>query len=215
MYHFSMENKRYLVIDLEATCFDASSIDQRYADDVPISREDMEIIEIGAVWSSQSGAILDKFQVFVRPIIHTNLNAFCRDLTTISQKDIDNADTFPAAAERLREFASLYQNPEFWGSWGKFDLSQLERESVRHGIEMPIKLPHVNLKRQFAKLNKIGKEVGTKRALSIAKLPCTGTHHRALDDAVNIASLLPWCLGIINPRQPIGSLQSVARRMPV
>ena len=67
MYHFSMENKRYLVIDLEATCFDASSIDQRYADDVPISREDMEIIEIGAVWSSQSGAILDKFQVFVRP----------------------------------------------------------------------------------------------------------------------------------------------------
>lgn len=198
MYHFPMENKRYLVIDLEATCFDATSIDQRYSNDVPISREDMEIIEIGAVWSSQSGAILDKFQVFVRPVIHPNLNTFCLDLTTISQKDIDNADTFPAAAEKLREFAGIHQNPEFWGSWGKYDITQLEMDSLRHGIEMPINLPHVNLKRQFAKLNKIGKEVGIKRALSMAKLPWTGTHHRALDDAINIASLLPWCLGTIN-----------------
>ena len=203
MYHFSMNNKRYLVIDLEATCFDGSSSVDRYAQDISISKDQMEIIEIGAVWSTQEGEVIEKFQSFVRPILNPKLNVFCQDLTTISQYDIDQAETYAEVAPKLRDFSTLYRNAEFWGSWGKFDLSQIESESLRHQIDMPITLPHVNLKRQFAKLNKIGKEVGTKRALSMAKIPLAGTHHRALDDAINIASLLPWCIGIKNLKSSI------------
>ena len=50
----------------------------------------------------------------------------------------------------------------------------------------------MNLKRQFAKSRKI-KEVGMARALQMVGLPLDGAHHRGLDDARNIAKLLPWC----------------------
>jgi inhibitor of KinA sporulation pathway (predicted exonuclease) len=46
-----------LVIDLEATC-----------DEGPhFSTEQMEIIEIGAVWANFDGTVIDSFQTFVRP----------------------------------------------------------------------------------------------------------------------------------------------------
>ena len=48
-----------LVIDLEATCDDA--------DGLPAS--DMEIIEIGAVWATAEGSVLDTFQALVRPVV--------------------------------------------------------------------------------------------------------------------------------------------------
>ena len=60
-----------LVIDLEATCDDA--------DGLPAS--DMEIIEIGAVWATAEGSVLDTFQALVRPVVRPQLTPFCRQLT--------------------------------------------------------------------------------------------------------------------------------------
>ncbi|EIJ47515.1 Exonuclease RNase T and DNA polymerase III [Herbaspirillum sp. GW103] len=33
------------------------------------------------------------------------------------------------------------------------------------------------------------------RACALAGIPLEGQHHRGLDDAVNIAKLMPWVLG--------------------
>ena len=51
-------------------------------------------------------------------------------------------------------------------------------------------IAHRNLKREFAKARRI-REVGMSRALTIAGLALEGSHHRALDDALNIARLVP------------------------
>lgn len=53
---------------------------------------------------------------------------------------------------------------------------------------------HYNLKATFAKARKI-KQVGMKTVLEIVGLPLSGSHHRALDDALNIARLLPEAWG--------------------
>ena len=60
-------------------------------------------------------------------------------------------------------------------------------------LELGVPFEHVNLKRRFAKSRKI-KEVGMARALQMVGLPLDGSHHRGLDDARNIAKLLPWSL---------------------
>ena len=78
-----------LVIDLEATCDDA--------DGLPAS--DMEIIEIGAVWATVEGSVLDTFQALVRPVVRPQLTPFCRQLTNIQQADVDGAELFPAVAD--------------------------------------------------------------------------------------------------------------------
>ena len=157
------------------------------------------MIEVGAVWATPDGRILAEFQTLVRPVLHPRLTPFCRQLTGITQADVDGAPLFPEVAARLASFAQLHQaEGARWGSWGQYDAKQLARDSARHGIANPLaSFEHINLKRQFAKTRKI-KEVGMARALQMIGLPLDGSHHRGLDDARNIAKLLPFSIGSNN-----------------
>jgi len=170
-----------LVIDLEATCCDQGTI----------SPEQMEVIELGAVWATFTGEVIDTLQCFVQPMERPQLTSFCRSLTHIEQASINSAPHWPTVAAELAEFASRYSG-QCWGSWGAYDRRQIERENARHGIDDPLaELPHINLKATFAKARKI-KQVGMTTALQIVGLKLDGDHHRALADARNIARLLPW-----------------------
>jgi inhibitor of KinA sporulation pathway (predicted exonuclease) len=136
-----------LVIDLEATCDEGPGV----------RPEDMEIIEVGAVWADLAGQVLDTFQILVRPVLNPRLTAFCQQLTGIRQEDVDRADTFPAAAAALAPFAQRHSGPEaIWGSWGQFDARQLDRDCARHTLPSPLAgFRHINLKRQFARTRRI------------------------------------------------------------
>ena len=175
---------KVLVIDLEATC----------AEDGTIPPDLMEVIEVGAVWATPDGQILDRFQRFVRPVERPQLTPFCLALTGIQQTDVDHACTWPAVAAELREFAERHRQADsYWRSWGAYDRRQIQRDCVWHGVADPLTgLPHQNLKAEFAKCRKI-KQVGMATALQIVGLILEGSHHRALADALNIARLLPAC----------------------
>lgn len=174
-----------LVVDLEATC----------ADDGSITEESMEVIEIGACWATQEGVVVEQFQAYVRPILRPILTEFCVNLLGIEQTCIDSAEPFSSVVPAFQEFVSLHRAPtSSWGSWGAFDRKQIDRECLRHGIADPIGMNHQNIKRLFAKAQRIGKEVGMAKGCELAGLAIEGAHHRALDDALNIARLLPWAL---------------------
>lgn len=180
-----------LIIDLEATC----------ADDGSIPPELMEVLEVGAVYVSPSGDILDRFQSFVRPIERPQLTDFCKRLLPHIDQAIISASSTPtwaAVSAKLTMFVQRHQQPStWWCSYGAFDFNQVARESARHGIPNPLPLPHQNLKKAFAKARKI-KQVGMATALQIAGLTLEGNHHRALDDALNISRLIPFCVRL-NP----------------
>lgn len=172
-----------LVIDLEATCNDPP---------IPV----MEILEVGAVFVSPAGQILDRFHSFVRPIEQPQLTDFCKGLLPhIDQATVDAAPSWPSVAASLAAFVQRNQQPgSWWGSWGAFDRNQIERESSRHGITDPLAgLEHVNLKRAFAKARGGIRQTGMRTALQIVGMKFEGEHHRALVDALNIARLLPFC----------------------
>src|SRR3546814_14063198 len=79
-----------LVLDLEATCCDDSSM----------ARAEMEIIEIGAVMVERATlCTLDEFQAFIRPVRHPRLTDFCTRLTSIQQGDADAAAGYPAVTQ--------------------------------------------------------------------------------------------------------------------
>ncbi len=56
---------------------------------------------------------------------------------------------------------------------------------------------HINIKHAYAAFRQV-KPCGMEKALSLAKLPLEGTHHRGLDDARNIAritlTMLDWLI---------------------
>jgi inhibitor of KinA sporulation pathway (predicted exonuclease) len=74
---------RYIITDLEATCWENVRAPER-----------MEIIEIGAVALASATAVVGEFNRFVRPIAEPRLSAFCTQLTSITQADVDGADIF-------------------------------------------------------------------------------------------------------------------------
>jgi inhibitor of KinA sporulation pathway (predicted exonuclease) len=175
----------YLVVDLEATCDDQDSI----------PRAESEIIEIGAVVVDPAALVpLAEFQTFVRPQRHPRLTPFCTRLTSITQAQVDNAPRFPEALARLDEFIRPHRPVRFC-SWGDYDRNQLSRDAARHGVRLPLGQEHVNLKEAFRRAAGDAKKLGTGQALTRVGLRFEGTAHRGIDDARDIAHLLPYILG--------------------
>ncbi|HEY1082916.1 MAG TPA: 3'-5' exonuclease [Prosthecobacter sp.] len=180
-----MEAERYLVIDFEATCCDKGTV----------PRGEMEIIEVGAVMvEAGTFEVIGEFQTFIRPARHPQLTPFCISLTSITQTDVDAAPAFADAMPPFKEW--LDRHPGFvFCSWGDYDLKQLNQDCDFHFLPSPVSAPHCNVKRKFAERQYLSKEPGLGEAIRLARLEFAGTHHRGIDDARNIARLLPYVFG--------------------
>lgn len=169
-----------LVIDLEATC----------STDESVPKKEMEIIEIGAVALDESARVIDRFQAFVRPVRHPILTDFCRELTTITQSDVDAAHALPEVTAAFRDWVAT-TGADLWGSWGIFDRMLFERDFAYHGIASPLPPTHTNLRECFEEaVAARPQDFGT--ALGWAGLTFEGQQHRGIDDARNIARLIPY-----------------------
>lgn len=176
----SIENAFFLIIDLEATCNNDDSF----------PREEMEIIEIGAVMlDARSYEIVSEYQTFIRPVRHPVLTPFCTELTSIVQADVDAAKKYPEVMESFREWMSGYDDALFC-SWGNYDRSQFEKDCRFHQVPYPFGPVHMNLKAEFSRCFNRRKQSGLGGALKSLGLSFEGTHHRGIDDARNIARIV-------------------------
>ena len=177
--------KYFLIIDLEATCCDKETI----------LRREMETIEIGAVMvESVSLTVVSEFMTFIKPVRNPQLTEFCMGLTSIKQNDVDNAPKYPQAVKEFTDW--LYQYDSFvFCSWGDYDKSQIEQDCQYHNVPYPIASEHINIKKLFSKNQNLKKKYGMAGALKVAGLPLEGKHHRGIDDARNMARLMPFITG--------------------
>src|SRR4029079_2894272 len=136
-----------------------------------------------------------EFSRFIRPVAGRELSDFCRRLTTIRQRDVDQADEFWAVFPEFLQW--IGEEPCILCSWGGYDLTQFRIDCRRHGLEFPASFErHVNLKKEFARLMSV-KASGMERALAQVGLPLEGTHHRGIDHARNIARLAALVLPVL------------------
>jgi len=170
-----------LVIDLEATCCNQGSVPQ----------QEMETIQIGAVIATLSGEVMGEWSSHVRPIRHPVLTTFCTQLTSISQVEVDAADSFPAVIARLAEWMeNSYKAVDCWASWGAYDHHQLQQDLAFHSAPWRLPSKHLNLKAAFAKKFRLKKRPALSTALTLVGLEFSGMPHNALDDARNAVRLL-------------------------
>ncbi|MBN2891048.1 MAG: exonuclease domain-containing protein [Bacteroidales bacterium] len=165
------------IIRVEATCWKERNV-----------RKQNEIIEIGAVKINRRGDILDEFNEFVKPKLNPKLSPFCKELTTITQNEIDNADYFPAVIERFKNWINL-DDFFYLCSWGFYDKNQFVKDSELHQLDTNWLKNHISLKHQYTEIKKLKKHIGMANALKIENIPLKGTHHRGIDDAKNIAQI--------------------------
>ncbi len=173
--------KPLLVVDLEATC----------SDDGAIPREETEIIEIGAVVADGSTfAVIDEFDAYVRPVRHPVLTKFCTSLTGITQARVDGGRPFPEVLAEFVRWFGRHGDVRFC-SWGDYDRGQIGRDCAAHNLPNPMPDDHLNLKRLFQTIHRMRRPIGMAEALKKCGLTLEGRHHNGLDDARNIARMLP------------------------
>jgi inhibitor of KinA sporulation pathway (predicted exonuclease) len=170
----------YLIVDVEATC----------SDDGTVPREEMEIIEIGAVMmNSSTFEIAAEFQTLVRPVRHPQLTAFCMKLTKITDEMLVGAPGFAEAIEAMKAWMYKFDDAMFC-SWGDYDRNQFMQDCQYHKIAYPFRSAHLNLKPEFSRSLGLQKKLGVGQALRHLGLEFEGSHHRGLDDARNIARIV-------------------------
>ena len=167
----------YIVFDLEATCWKDRSL-----------RHQSEIIEIGAVKMNGEGEVLSEFSEFIRPKLHPELSDFCKELTTITQAEIDAAHYFPEVIAAFQDWIDLERN-YLLCSWGFYDKKQLRSDCELNGLPTGWTKNHISLKHQYSTIKKLNRPIGMGGALKMEKLKLEGTHHRGIDDARNISKI--------------------------
>lgn len=175
-----------VVLDFEATC-------QRGAPPAP-----QEVIEFPSVLVSlREQAVVDSFSSFVRPVHHPQLSEFCRQLTSIGQKDVDAAPAFPEVLARHQAWLAghgLTEENFAFVTCGDWDLvAMMPRQCAAAGISV-VTLPRmyrrwINIKRVFTDTIRKSRSYGMTSMLNTLKLPLMGTHHRGIDDCQNIARI--------------------------
>ena len=170
----------YLIVDLEATC----------SDNGIIPRHEMEIIEIGAVMLNRATWEMDsEFQKFIQPVRHPQLTAFCTELTSIKQQDVDQAQQFPEVVSLFKEWIYSSFTNHIFCSWGNYDKKQFIQDCAFHHVPYPFASEHINIKQEFSEYLGVSKGFGMVQALKELGIELKGIHHRGIDDARNIAAI--------------------------
>ncbi|AEY66788.1 3'-5' exonuclease [Clostridium sp. BNL1100] len=178
-----------IFVDFEATCWDKN---EKY------KRPHAEIIEIGAVATGQNLKEIGKFSAVIRPEIEPVLSDYCKELTGLSQSDVENGIDFNRAIDLFYQWIIQYQTTQspILYTWGNYDTFLLKRSLRRHRTKNKdfLNIIHkeglIDLQEQFMKFTALpSSSCNLVKALQIIRKNYHGTIHRSVDDAANMIKL--------------------------
>jgi inhibitor of KinA sporulation pathway (predicted exonuclease) len=169
--------RRLVVVDVEATCWKKGVFSRK-----------KETIEIGAVrlLLDRDAAEWPEFGTFVRPLRLPRLSSFCRELTGISQENVDTAPSFPEALQSFLEWSQPLKQVVL-ASWSHYDAWQLDLDLESHGLPK-LALPFLDVKKLAAHF--IGGRNFEETARELAPDCVAMPRHRAIADARRTARIL-------------------------
>jgi inhibitor of KinA sporulation pathway (predicted exonuclease) len=169
--------RRLVVVDVEATCWKKGVFSRK-----------KETIEIGAVLLllDRAQSRWPEFQTFVRPRRLPRLSSFCRELTGITQENVDAAPSFPEALRLFLEWSQPLEQVVL-ATWSRYDLWQLDLDLEAHSLPK-LAIPFLDVKKLAARIvgTKSFEETARELAVDGAAMP----NHRAIADARCTARIL-------------------------
>ncbi|XP_022080568.1 3'-5' exoribonuclease 1-like [Acanthaster planci] len=181
----TQRNFDYLcVIDFEATCEEPTPIDYI-----------QEIIEYPIVLvNTKTMKIEDSFNSFIKPLLHPTLSKFCKELTSITQVEVDQADTFPLVLNGVHR----WMKSKALGTEHSFIIVTDGPWDMNMYLNVQCKLSQVpypayarqwiNLCKTFSNFYKT-KRMCLRNMLGALEMGFDGRPHRGIDDAINIANI--------------------------
>lgn len=178
----------YIVLDLEFNqAYDFSK--NKTINIVPSCR--FEIIQIGAIKLDDSFQMVDKINIYIKPVIYKRIHPYVKKITNLSKDFLKDKPLFKDAFDEFKNFIDIDASPVFC-VWGSSDLRALYRNLAHYNmIKDNILLKYIdvqNLATKHLKYTK-GTTVGLETAIKMLELPTNDTFHNALNDALYTAEV--------------------------
>lgn len=135
------------------------------------------------------GDINSRFSKFVKPTVNPLLSGFCKNLTSISQENVDGARHFNRVVQEFIEWGEMFDDEYILLSWGMDDQKLLYNDCVLHKVEPDFTHQYVDLKKAYRNLKQLKHASGLKATVKKEGFDFTGLHHRAISDAENLAKV--------------------------
>ena len=176
--------KNYVVFDLEWN-------------QGPSGREDssprllFEIFEIGAVKLNEKMEVIDQFHGLIRPCVYRQIHHIISEVTHVSEKELEQkGKPFETVMEEFLEWCG---EDSIFCTWGSMDLTELQRNMMYHGMEIPFEFPLLfyDVQKLFSLLYSDGKaRASLDEAVEFFQLQVDAPFHRALEDAAYTAKVM-------------------------
>jgi 3'-5' exoribonuclease 1 len=169
--------RRIVVVDVEATCWKKGIFSRK-----------KETIEIGAVKMllDPAESTWPEFQTFVRPQRLPRLSSFCRELTGITQENVDAAPTFPEALRLFLQWSGPLERVVL-ATWSRYDVWQIDLDLEAHGLPK-LAIPFLDVKKLAARI--VGRKSFEKTARELVPDTVDMPRHHAMADARRTARIL-------------------------
>jgi len=169
--------RRIVVVDVEATCWKKGVFIRK-----------KETIEVGAVklLLERAESRWPEFQTFVRPLRLPRLSSFCRELTGITQENVDAAPSFPEALQLFLQWSEPLDRIVL-ATWSRYDLWQLDLDLEAHGLPK-LTVPFLDVKKLAARI--VGAKSFEETARELTPDSDAMPRHRAIADARRTARIL-------------------------
>ena len=169
--------KNYIVFDLEwnqsPTGRDCSS-----------PRLSFEIFEIGAVKLNENFEKVSEFHRLIKPCVYRQMHHIISEVTHVSMGELErNGEPFTKVMEDFIEWCG---EDYIFCTWGSMDLTELQRNMMYHGMELPFEFPLLfyDVQKLFSLLYSDGKtRASLDEAVEYMQIPVDGPFHRAFEDA--------------------------------
>ncbi|WP_282171354.1 3'-5' exonuclease [Cytobacillus firmus] len=149
--------------------------------------EDMEAIRLGAVKVDVESGKVTGFDRFIRPQQNSPLSTFCKELTGISDSDLEKADDFPEVFKDFLFWVGGVKKARFF-SWSSSDILRLKADASRHNLPQAtiekITKRYVDFQAIFTK-RASRTAASVEKALSFYELSFIGEPHHPMYDAYN------------------------------
>ena len=166
----------YIVLDLEWN-------QSPQGKDGSMDRLPFEIIEIGAVKLNTSLQIISEFHRLIRPRVYRQMHFKISEVTHMSMEELDTeGEEFETAMEDFVNWCG--ENYRFC-TWGSMDLTELQRNMVYHGMELPFHFPlfYYDLQKIYGLIRGDKRKDSLDTAVDELHIVRDRPFHRALDDA--------------------------------
>ena len=154
--------------------------------------EGLEIIELSALLvDKETGEPVSSFEQFVRPTKNPKLSDWCKQVTSIDQSSIDEAQPFSVATKMFHSWLELFEGEKTIFYWGDAVMGMLCNEFDRQEVaeQDNLFLGAIDLQNRFSEENEYKNLFSLKAAMKKLRIGYEGSFNKGIDIATNLSRL--------------------------